>query len=122
MLTPGRLICGLGICAQTPRLVYIRNVELIASITSGEDVPSQILEKKGKERKRKNLKDWGIISAPNFRPWTLTCNDLEYSLRCKKRQSELTEFKWHFEECLQEIYLTDFWLNVHKKFTCLTKT
>ena len=56
---------------------------------------------------------------PNFRPWTLACIGLEISLRCKKQQFELTEFKWHFEECLQEISLTDFWLNVHKEFTSL---
>jgi hypothetical protein len=82
MLTPGRLICGLGICTQTPRVVYICNVEFFASITSGEDVPNQILErgkKKKREKKRKNLKDWGIISAP-FRSLTLTCNGLEFSL------------------------------------------
>lgn len=56
---------------------------------------------------------------PKFRPWTLTCIGLEISLRGKKRQFELTAFKWHFEECLQEISLTDFWLNVHKEFTSL---
>jgi len=40
------LICGLGICARTLRVEYIGNVELFVSISSGVDIPSQILDTK----------------------------------------------------------------------------